>query len=112
MSVTKAEMESAIQTAIDQAVAPLATKDELAEAVAKLATKDELRETEERLRRYIEHVDRGLRIEIQHSTNVIVEQLASYVRVLDDKYKQLPDDVKLVRADLDAHVADLKAHDR
>lgn len=58
---TRAELCSVV----GEAVAPLATKEELREAVAELATKDELREEGERSRRYMQMLFEDLRSEMR-----------------------------------------------
>jgi len=63
--------KSEVRSAVDAAIAPLATKDELRDAVAKLATKEELREEGERSRRYM---------------LMLVEEVRSDIRLFADAY--------------------------
>ena len=62
-----------LRTAIADAIAPLATREELRAAVAPLATKEELREEGERSRRHMDIVGEALRTDIQ----LLAEHLAS-----------------------------------
>jgi hypothetical protein len=49
---------------------------------------------------------------IAHITKVMEERLGSYVRVVDDKYKDLPDATNALRVDLDDHRSDARIHVR
>lgn len=105
---TKRDLEEAVAPLATRAeLAPLATKDELAAAVAKLATNDELAAavaklaTKEELaaavakleanavameQRFVRYVSEAT----MHAANVMLENVRQFIAALDDKYRDLP----------------------
>jgi alkylhydroperoxidase/carboxymuconolactone decarboxylase family protein YurZ len=103
---TKEELRAAIaplatKEELRAAIAPLATKEELRAAIAPLATKDELREEGERTRRHFDVVAEGLAVQIK----VIAEGHAALKTSIDDLRTELKADV----AGLDKRVTALEA---
>jgi len=102
---TKAELKEAVaplatrdemHAAIAEAVAPLATKAELreaiAEAIAPLATKVEMREEGERTRRHFD---------------VVAERLEGHIKLLAEGHAALRDDVRDMRSEVKTDIAQL-----
>jgi len=95
LNLLRAEFREAIAPLATKAeLAPLATKAELAQAIAPLATKAELElwggALMARLDGAIQHLHRELQADLARHANALHEWLGSMLRAHDEKYTDLP----------------------
>ncbi len=97
----------ATKTELQEAIAPLATKEELrvaiAEAIAPLATKVELREVRSELREEMRHEGERTR----RHFDVVAERLEGHIRLIAEGQVLLQERFEDLRTDLKADIAQL-----
>jgi hypothetical protein len=88
--------------------------------VSEPATKDDLKNGMDELRAEMVAMEKRIKAELLQAFeryvtqigNMMVERVASEVRVLDDKYRDLPREASTLRTDLDDHRTNLRIHVR
>lgn len=106
---------------LEQALAPYATKDDLAQVVQTMAQQHEslLETIQTSYARLVETIQTSvsasesrLMVEIGRAARVAAEEQRRELGVLDDRYRDLPGRVSALERDLDEHRRDAAAHGR
>lgn len=101
-----------VEDTIERAIAPLATKKELADAITSLATKQELEtaisdakiELHGAIATVMKHMDARFTQqsqELARHVQAILEEMRTMIRAVDDKYADLPERVSRLEAERD-----------
>ena len=97
MSITKDDLDQALDQAIAGSEARIKTELRAEMADMKAELRAEMATGEARLHA---HIDQAAK----HSANVIIESVRSQIAALDDKYRDVIPEQRALRADLDAHL--------